>query len=76
MTTILRQYVTDVREKLAQDQVELALKMSRGSAGDYSVYKHECGKVWGLAKAAEILKEFLNRAEPEDADDPNLGELK
>jgi len=63
MSITVRRFVTDFEKIVSQNVVEESMKLSRGIAPDYAIYKQSCGYRAGLEAAVAIAREMLKQIE-------------
>lgn len=51
-------FIEEMGRRLQREQLEKAEILATGFAADYGEYRHECGIVQGLKRAAEIAAEI------------------
>ncbi len=70
----LKAFVQRLQKQAAVRQAEIANKVLKGMA-NHDEYREECGKAKGIGMLADIAYQLMKRADLDDEDDPNLGDM-
>ena len=75
MATTLRSFLNDFDRVVQQTQVNIALKLAKGSCPNMEEYHRAVGRSEGMDLAVKTAREMLGQMEAAMEDDGNLREM-
>ncbi len=75
MATTLRSFLNDFDRVVQQTQVNIALKLAKGSCPNMEEYHRAVGRSEGMELAVKTAREMLGQMEAALEDDGNLREM-